>query len=241
MRCEMLSEAGFTKENLDLYLSKLAKEFRRLNGTKMPAEIVLIGGASILVNYGFRDVTYDIDAVIRASAAMKEAINHVGDEMGLPIGWINSDFMKTKSYSPKLIEYSKFYKRFGYVLEVRTITGAYLLAMKLMSARPYKNDISDIVGIFFAEKQLGNELTYEKIEKAVVDLYESWDNLPNTSQTLLQEIFEGRQLENLYEQYRANEIEARETLIEFEKDYPNVAKGNNVNEILENLRKRKNS
>lgn len=40
----------------------------------MPAEIILIGGASVLANYGFRDMTYDMDAVIVASSAMKQSI-----------------------------------------------------------------------------------------------------------------------------------------------------------------------
>ena len=44
----------FTKDNLDMYLKELAKEFRKLNGNKIPAEIILIGGAAILANYGFR-------------------------------------------------------------------------------------------------------------------------------------------------------------------------------------------
>jgi len=65
----------FTKDNLDTYLKELAKEYRRLNGTAMPAEIILIGGAAILANYGFRDMTCDVDAVIHASSSMKEAIN----------------------------------------------------------------------------------------------------------------------------------------------------------------------
>ena len=84
----MSAEAPFTKENLNACLSALAKEFRRRNGTAMPAEIILIGGASVLVNYGFRNVTYDVDAVIYASSAMKEAANHVGDILGLPNGWL---------------------------------------------------------------------------------------------------------------------------------------------------------
>ena len=50
----MSVEKGFTKENLDYYLRELAKEFRKRNGKNMPAEIVLVGGAAILANYGFR-------------------------------------------------------------------------------------------------------------------------------------------------------------------------------------------
>ena len=41
-----MPEVFFTKENLDSYLKELAKEFRKINGNKMPAEIILIGGAS---------------------------------------------------------------------------------------------------------------------------------------------------------------------------------------------------
>lgn len=75
----MLSNT-FTKENLDLYLKELAKEFKRLNGKRMPAEIILIGGAAILANYSFRESTSDMDAIIYASSAMKEAIHKVAEK-----------------------------------------------------------------------------------------------------------------------------------------------------------------
>lgn len=41
----MSSNTPFSKENLDTYLKELAKEFRKKNGTKIPAEIILVGGA----------------------------------------------------------------------------------------------------------------------------------------------------------------------------------------------------
>ena len=66
----MSFESPITRENLNEYLKALAKEFRRLNGTKMPAEIILIGGAAILANYGFREMTYDMDAIITASSVL---------------------------------------------------------------------------------------------------------------------------------------------------------------------------
>lgn len=64
------------------------------------------------------------------SMLMKEAINHIGDVFGLPNGWLNTDFMKTKSYSPKLIGCSQYYKTFSNILTVRTIASEYLVAMK---------------------------------------------------------------------------------------------------------------
>lgn len=235
----MSADIVFTKENLDACLSRLAKEFRKLNGTKVPAEIVLIGGAAVLANYSFRDMTFDIDAVIRASSSMKDAINRVGDEMGLPNGWLNSDFTRTKSYSPKLLQYSEYYKRFGYVLEVRTVSGEYLVAMKLMSGRQYKNDISDVIGILREQKERGKPLTLEMIKTAVCNLYDRWDNLPQDSKELITEVMRNEQYEALYEQYRINERMAKESLIDFEKQYPGVTNTDNVNDIIRNLKKRK--
>ena len=71
----MLPDKPFTKENLDQYLKELAKEFRKRNGKSMPAEIILVGGASVIINYGFREMTYDMDALINAASSMKDAIN----------------------------------------------------------------------------------------------------------------------------------------------------------------------
>lgn len=53
---------------------------------------------------------------------MKDAINRVGDQMGLPNGWLNTDFMKTTSYTPKLIQYSQYYKTFSNPVVVRSWT-----------------------------------------------------------------------------------------------------------------------
>ena len=133
----------------------------------MKAEITLIGGAAILANYGFRDSTYDVDAIIQASSAMKDAVNRVGDKVGLPNGWLNADFTRTSSYSPKLTTFSTYYKTFSHVLTVRTISGAYLVAMKLMAGRQYKNDISDIVGILQEQENRGQPLTMGQITQAV--------------------------------------------------------------------------
>ena len=237
----MSAELYFTKENLDRCLRMLAKEFRKLGGGRMPAEIILIGGASVLINYGFRDMTYDVDAVIRASSAMKDAINRTGDALGLPNGWLNSDFTRTRSYSPKLAEYSVHYRTYSNILDVRTVSGEYLVAMKLMSGRQYKNDLSDIVGILWEHEKRGVPISVRQVDAAVQNLYGGWEQLPADARPMLERIMSEGKLESLYALYRQQEKESKEALVDFEKDYPGVTREDNIGDILKSLReKRKN-
>lgn len=231
----MSAEAPITKEKLDTYLKELAKRFRKLNGKAMPAEITLIGGASILINYGFRDSTYDVDALIQASPSMKDAINYVTDTMGLPNGWLNEDFKNTKSYTPRLVHYSKYYRTFSNVVTVRTITGEYLVAMKLMAYRQYKHDISDIVGILRDQQKAGDPLTFEQIDAAVRNLYDCWENMPGESRKMIESILAAENLDELYASYTSEEQAAKEALLDFEGKHPDVLKEDNLNDILGDL------
>ena len=131
----------------------------------MPAEIILIGGASVLVNYEFRDMTTDIDALIQAASVMKDVINLVGDRYHLPNGWLNQDFIRTESYSPELVRFSEYYRTYSNVLTVRTVAAEYLIAMKLRSGRQYKSDLSDVLGILAEHEKNGNPITLERIRK----------------------------------------------------------------------------
>ena len=235
--------APFTKENLDDYLKDLAKEFRRLNGKAMPAEVILIGGASILINYGFREVTYDVDAIIMASSAMKDAIRNTADKRGLKGDWFNTDFMRTSSYSNKLVEVSVYYKTYANILKIRTIAAEYLIAMKLVSGRRYKHDLSDIIGILQEHHVLGKPITKELIDNAISLLYGDTVTLPESSHQILNALFNesktGVDYESLYAQSIENEKEAKELLVEFNKNNPKILTDKNHEEILDNLRTQK--
>lgn len=77
--------------------------------------------------------------------------------------WISS------SYSPKLAEISKHYCYLNNkTLEIRTVSGKYLIAMKLMYHREFRNDISDVVGIIIEERCNGNNITLD--EWIVIDM-----------------------------------------------------------------------
>lgn len=225
----------FTKDNLDTYLKELAKEYRKLGGKNMPAEVILIGGAAILANYGFRSITTDIDAIIHAMSSMKEAINHVGDRFGLPNGWLNTDFMHTKSYSRKLEQHSIYYKTFFNVLTVRTIAAEYLIAMKLRAGRRYKNDLSDVIGIMAEHEKSGEPITKERVEAAVNDLYGGMDFISDQSRTFLDDVFTNRNYEMIYSHITKEEQTAQELLLGFERVYPEITNEQNIDGILETL------
>ena len=150
----------FTKENIDLYLKEVAKEYRKQVGKNMPAELILIGGASVLINYGFRNMTTDIDALIEAASAMKDAINRVGDRYDLPNGWLNADFNNTDSYSTKLAQFSVHYKTYSNVMTIRTVAAVnYILSDKIRKGlrKPGKQGNKRVVALFYFCRFLGKK------------------------------------------------------------------------------------
>lgn len=231
-----MSFNSFTKDNLDNYLKELAKEYRKLVGKDMPAEIVLVGGAAILASYGFRDMTTDIDAIIHAASSMKDAINKVGDKFDLPNKWLNTDFMRTGSYSPRLDEVSVYYKKFSNVLTVRVVTDEYLIAMKLRSGRKYKNDLSDIIGVLADHERNNKPITMEMINKAVEKLYGGWSDFPEDSKPFIETAIKNGNFEEIYASVKNKEKESKEILMDFEKEYENVANASNVDDILKSLK-----
>ncbi len=225
----------FNKENVDLYLKELGREYRKLNGKGTPAELVLIGGASVLINYGFRDMTTDIDALIHAASTMKDAINNVADRYDLPGDWLNSDFRKTSSFTFKLFEFAKYYKTFYGVMTVRLISGEYLIAMKLRAGREYKNDLSDIVGILAEHEKNGDDITMDRIEKAVDELYGGWDDFDKDAKPFIENLISKKNYERMYSQYREKELHTREKLTQFEREYPKVVTRANIKDIVKML------
>ena len=226
----------FTKQNLETYLKELAKEYRKLEGKRMPAEIILIGGASILINYGFREMTTDIDALIQAASTMKEAINRVGDRYDLPNGWLNEDFKRTDSYTSKLTGCSAFYKKYYGVMTVRTVSAEFLIAMKLKAGRQYKNDLSDVIGILAEHDKLGVPITREMIKEAVTKLYGQWEALPESSIEFLDNVMKQGDYGSMMKRIVAEERKTKEALIEFEERYPETVNQDSVENIIRRLR-----
>ena len=236
----MLSKE-INKDNINFYLNEFAKEFKKLSKRKGKIEIIIIGGGSALINYGFRNSTYDIDAIMYEKTISKEALNKVADKYGLPYDWLNNDFEKSSSYSDKLILYSTYYKTFCNCVDVRIVKGEYLLTMKLKSGRIYKHDLSDITGIILFEKKLGNEITFERIIETYEELY---GNINQVDERILRDVeiqtrMDVEELEEKYNLLCDYEAGNKELLMEFKDIYHIRLYGDRINQTIEEYKQSK--
>jgi hypothetical protein len=154
----------------------------------------------------------------------------------LPNGWLNSDFTQTTSFSDKLLAVSTYYKTFSKVLTVRTISAEYLIAMKLMSGRQYKNDLSDIIGILWEHQKNGIPIEREAIDKAITTLYGHSAEIPLASQKALEDAYADGDFKRVYEEIRETELQAKDILLDFGQAYPSELKGENIDEVLARAR-----
>lgn len=220
--------------NIDHLLYSIAKEYKKQNRIDPHCEIIIVGGASILLNYHFREETTDIDSIIRASSGFKDIINKIGDSYNLPNGWLNSDFTKTASYSPKLIQHSTFYKTFCNCMSVRTISAEYLIAMKLKSSRIYKHDLSDIIGVIKEQQEINSPITYDNIKKAYCELYNSFE-IDHDIEIFLQNVFKTNDLEGLFYDTIALESKNKRALLKAEEQYKNEMTEDNLKSFIDHF------
>lgn len=185
-----MSYKEITKQSLDDYLNRLATYYKKLTGKGAEAELILIGGGAIMVNYSFRQKSTDIDALMYADSTIIQASRRVADEYGLDPYWLNDDLKKTESFTPKLYQYSEYYRTFQHTLKVRTVKREYLIAMKLVSARPYKNDLSDVIGILSESLQAADPVSFVEVDKAMNNLYGGWQKVHPHVVELFKEIIQ---------------------------------------------------
>lgn len=229
---------NFTKDNIDIFLKELGKEYRKLNKNGQRAELIIVGGISAIINYNFRQATTDIDALFHTDWTFKDAISNVRKKYELPDGWLNSDFKYTNSYSDKLVEHSKFYKSF-YSLDVRTVNGEYAIAMKLISDRNYKSDDSDIIGIIKDERSKGNDITFEKIDKAMMELYNGWDKVSEKRIVFLKEVLNCKDLDLIYRNKVEEELINKDCLQKAKENYGNIVTNDNADSFIDFFKKNK--
>lgn len=132
-----------------------------------------------------------------------------------------------------MIEHSEYYKTFANVLTVRTVTAEYMVAMKLMAGRRYKNDMSDVIGVLKHHKDNGSPITIDRIKNAVEELYGDWRALPDRSISFIEEIMAEEDYDNAFDKIRRLEVANRSIIETFEEDYPGVLTDENLDDILQ--------
>lgn len=164
---------NITKDLANQYLKEFAKELRK-ETKKLDIDIIIVGGGSILLNYNFRYTTGDFD-IIKPNKliSIKKSAYKIAEKYNLNDKWINDDFITTDSFSNKLLSHANYYRTFSNHIHFYTIKDEYLIAMKLVSARNYKNDYSDIVGILTEN----DNISFSDINKAIIDLYDDYEKI----------------------------------------------------------------
>lgn len=236
----MQSNGKITRDNAYDILKQFANKYRKELG-KVPGEIIIVGGGSIMLNYKFRDATQDFDVILKTVSGVNDVIKKFADEQGLPRDWMNSDFMKTASYSSVLSEISKL--RFSLnngTLEIRTVTGVYLIAMKIRAHIDYRNDISDSIGVLIEERENGNDISFDDIKNAFYKLYN--ENMPDELQARMKEICEMTMddLKNLYNTQNNSENEIGGKIVTYIDDGANINR-RNVDDVIAKIKEKMNN
>jgi len=144
--------ASVNKQDIEKYLRMLGQELQQ---RQITGEILLAGGAVMLLVVQNREVTKDIDAYFKPEQAnvIREAARAVADREGLADDWIN-DGVKGFFYAQPPTEQWAEYPG----LRVYIPSLDYLFAMKVVAGRP--QDIEDI-------KALAHELKLSNAQDAL--------------------------------------------------------------------------
>ena len=165
------------KQDIEKYLRMLGQELLK---QQITGEILLVGGAVMLLKVQNREVTKDIDAYFKPEQAdrIREAAKAIADREGLAYDWINDGvkgFFYTQPPAERWAEYPG--------LRVYVPSLDYLFAMKVVAGRP--QDIEDI-------KALAQELKLSNAQDAltIVKEYVPEQLLVPRIEYMIDEIFE---------------------------------------------------
>jgi hypothetical protein len=110
-----------------------------LRNRRVRADIYLVGGAAMLLAYGERPATRDLDGTWEPDTPVREAAWAVAARLGLPRNWLNNQasvYMSARAAAGRTVYH-------GTHLRVMVAPAEHLLAMKVMASRP-ANDADDI-------------------------------------------------------------------------------------------------
>lgn len=128
------------RSNMKIYLEALSI---RMGVYRYSGEVLVAGGSSLILGHTFRSCTEDIDAYINGRG-IRKCIDEVRGLYGLTGDWMNSDVVKSASWSVRVMDNAELVV--GYAnLNVYRVCDLDLVCMKLVSFRD--KDIDDLEGL----------------------------------------------------------------------------------------------
>ena len=168
----------FSKIELEKMLSLLNEQLQK-NG--VTGEISIVDGAAMILAFGSRESTRNIDALVMAPASVRMAVAQVAETSGLSPNWLNDGAKGSASgQSAELKEILKFSH-----LRVVAPTAEYILAMKCLAAR-VGLDEHDKDDSKFLIKHIG--LRSSKAVLEIVEKYYPRERIPAKTQYFIQEV-----------------------------------------------------
>jgi hypothetical protein len=169
---------NFSKKELEQMLFLLSEQLRK-NG--VTGEVCIVGGAAMILAFGSRESTRDIDALVMAPASVRAAVEQVAETNGFPPNWLNDG---AKGFASGQSTEMKEIMNFSH-LRVLAPPAEYILAMKCLAAR---------VGLDEHDKEDTNflmNLLGVRSPNAVLDIVEKYypkERIPAKTQYFIQEV-----------------------------------------------------
>jgi hypothetical protein len=175
---DRLRAREFSGEELKRMLSLLDRELAQAGIT---GEICIVGGAAMILGFGSRKSTRDIDALVIAPTSIRDAARKVAEANGFADDWLNDGVKGFASGGPveirEILQLSH--------LRVVTPPPEYILAMKCMAAR-VGIDEHDKEDAAFLIRHLG--LTTPEEVMDIVGRYYDRQRIPAKTQYFVQEV-----------------------------------------------------
>lgn len=157
----------FTAEDLEGLLSDLDAELFNSCSDKR-YEIYLVGGGALMLAWGSRRSTSDLDVVFKNDTEfIHKCVRGVASKRGVSAGWCNDAVVISTSFTPAILVYSTLWRSFK-CLDVYTADLELLFCMKLIAGR--EKDIRDLAYIIERINNKGSLVT----RRAVASWYKKY-------------------------------------------------------------------
>jgi hypothetical protein len=162
---------------------------RRAETERVELELCIYGGSAMMLAYGAREYTKDVDAIVRPADVAQRLAKDVAAELRLEPDWLSDNVKRFVSISGTFapLEIQGLEESARRHLKITRPSASYLLAMKCLACRPstpgYPGDVEDIR---FLVRKMGLR-TVAEVEAHIERFYPT-DALTSESRAVVERI-----------------------------------------------------